>query len=146
MLLLVFRSICYSFWSITKVNYWNISNTNLFKYLTIPLDVCSLLSHTHQVITMTNLMKVAPKYWQEVPNSGSHRYHESLETTKLTLKFMNDLGSVWYMQLNNSFQFLNNITCIYTHFFIHTYLQKIQTMLLEQHYQMGPYNPRINGQ
>ena len=59
---------------------------------------------------------------------------------------MNDLGSVWYMQLNNSFQFLNNITCIYTHFFINKYLQKIQTMLLEQHYQMGPYNPRINGQ
>ena len=41
------------------------------------------------------------------------------------------------MHLNNSFQFLNNITRISTHFFTHTYFQKIQTTLLEQYYQTG---------
>ena len=34
----------------------------------------------------------------------------------------NDL--VWYMSLNICFQFLNNITRIFIHFFIHTYFQK----------------------
>ena len=43
------------------------------------------------------------------------------------------LGSIGY-RLNNSFQYLNNITYIFTHFFTHTYFQKIQTMLLKQHY------------
>ena len=46
---------------------------------------------------------------------------------------------IWYMHLNNNFQFLNNIKCISTHFFAHTYFQKIQTTLLEQHYQTGSY-------
>ena len=49
------------------------------------------------------------------------------------------LGPVCYRCLNNSFQFLNNITRIFTHFFTHTYFQKIQTTLLEIFYQMGPY-------
>ena len=39
------------------------------------------------------------------------------------------------MHLNNSFQFLNNITRIFTHFFTHKYFQKIQIKLLEQHNQ-----------
>ena len=39
--------------------------------------------------------------------------------------------------LNNSFQCLNNITRIFTHFFIHMYFQKIQIILLEQYYQTG---------
>ena len=33
--------------------------------------------------------------------------------------------------LNNSFQYLNNITRIFTHFFTHMYFQKIQITLLE---------------
>jgi len=40
----------------------------------------------------------------------------------------------WYSSLTTCFQFLNNIIRI----FAHTYFQKIQTMLLEQHYQMAP--------
>ena len=40
--------------------------------------------------------------------------------------------------LTACFQFLNNVIRIFIHFFIHTYFQKIQTMFLEQHYQMGP--------
>ena len=44
---------------------------------------------------------------------------------------------IWYGNLNNIFQFLNNITHIFTHFFIHTYFQKIQTTLLEHCYQSG---------
>ena len=55
------------------------------------------------------------------------------------------LRAVWYMCLNTyfqflntCFQFLNNITHIFTHFLTHTYLQKIQTTLLEQHYQTSP--------
>ena len=43
------------------------------------------------------------------------------------------------MHLNNNFQFLNKITCIFTHFFTHTYFQKKKkkkkTTLLEQYYQ-----------
>ena len=41
------------------------------------------------------------------------------------------------MHLNNSFQFLNIIR-IFIHFFIHTYFQKMQIMLLEQYYQIDP--------
>ena len=42
------------------------------------------------------------------------------------------------MCLNTCFQFLNNITCIFTHFFTHTYFQKTQITLPEQYYQTGP--------
>ena len=52
-------------------------------------------------------------------------------------KKKNYLGSVWQCILNNSFQCLNNITRISTHFFTHTYFQKIQATLLERHYQTG---------
>ena len=45
------------------------------------------------------------------------------------------LGAVWLRVLNNNFHRLNNITHIFTHFFIYTYFQKIQTTLLEPHYQ-----------
>ena len=34
------------------------------------------------------------------------------------------LGGVWFVILNNYFQFLNNISRISTHFFTHTYFQK----------------------
>ena len=44
---------------------------------------------------------------------------------------------VCYHFLNNGFQCLNNITLIFIHFFTHIYFQKIQTTLLEQHYQIG---------
>ena len=47
-------------------------------------------------------------------------------------------GAVWYMCLNTCFQFLNNITCIFTYFFTYTYFQKIQTKLLKQYYQIAP--------
>ena len=41
------------------------------------------------------------------------------------------------MHLNNSFQFLNNITRIFIHFFTYMYFQKIQITLQEQYYQTG---------
>jgi len=31
---------------------------------------------------------------------------------------------IWYINLNTCFQFLNNIICIFIHFFTHTYFQK----------------------
>ena len=34
------------------------------------------------------------------------------------------LGGVWYYNLNNNFQFLNNIIYIFTQFFIRTYFKK----------------------
>ena len=40
---------------------------------------------------------------------------------------------VWHFKQH--FSFLNNITLISTHFFNHTYFQKIQTTLLKQRYQ-----------
>ena len=50
------------------------------------------------------------------------------------------IGAVWLVSLNNSFQYLNNITLIFRLFFTHTYFQNIQTTLLEQHYQTNPNN------
>ena len=47
-------------------------------------------------------------------------------------------GTVWYKSLNIYFQFLNNITCIFT-FFLHIYFQKIQTTLLEFTKQPSPH-------
>ena len=56
-----------------------------------------------------------------------------------------DFGPIWHHDLNNIFQFLNNITRISTHFFTHTYFQEIQTTLLEQHYQTDSLNlPFLN--
>ena len=39
--------------------------------------------------------------------------------------------AVWYGSLSNIFQFLNNITRIFLHFFTHKYFQKILITLLE---------------
>ena len=50
------------------------------------------------------------------------------------------IEAVWLVSLNNSFQYLDNITRIFTLFFTYTYFQKIQIMLLEQHYQTDPNN------
>ena len=49
-----------------------------------------------------------------------------------------NLGDVCYYYLNNSFQYLNNITCISTHFFTHMYFHKTITTLLEIFYQTSP--------
>ena len=57
----------------------------------------------------------------------------------LKVNVCNHLGAVWQDVLNNSFQCLNNITRIFIYFFTHTYFQKIQTTLLEQHYKAAPY-------
>ena len=63
------------------------------------------------------------------------------EKTREEFKFLGGsfthIEPIYYRCLNNSFQYLNNITCIFTHFFTHIYFQKIQIMLLEQHYQMA---------
>ena len=34
------------------------------------------------------------------------------------------IGGVWFVLLNNYFQFLNNILCILTYFFTHMYFHK----------------------
>ena len=49
--------------------------------------------------------------------------------------YLSDRKAVCYQCLNNSFQYLNNIICIFTHFFIHMYFQKTQTTLVEISYQ-----------
>ena len=54
--------------------------------------------------------------------------------------------SVWYTYSNIFFQFLNNITRIFTHFFIHIYIKKIQIIFLKLLYQialnfLGPNQP-----
>ena len=45
---------------------------------------------------------------------------------------------VFYCCLNNSFQYLNNTICIFTHFYTHIYFHKITIMLLAIFYQTGP--------
>ena len=47
------------------------------------------------------------------------------------VKKTKNIDSVWSVHLNNSFQYLNNITRIFTNFFTYIYFQKIQTTLLE---------------
>ena len=43
---------------------------------------------------------------------------------------LGNLRGVWIVFLNNYFQFLNNITFIFTHFFTHTYFHKyFQTII-----------------
>ena len=42
------------------------------------------------------------------------------------------------MCLNACFQFLNNITCIFTHFFTHVNFQKNWKMLFKYTYQTSP--------
>ena len=38
--------------------------------------------------------------------------------------------SIWYVSLSICFQFLNNITCIFTHFFTHmNFLKKLKTVV-----------------
>ena len=46
---------------------------------------------------------------------------------------------VCYCCLNNSFQYLNNIIRIFTHFFTQIYFYKITTMLLKISYQQSKY-------
>ena len=41
--------------------------------------------------------------------------------TKHPLRYWDHCGPVWYTHLNTYFQFLNNITHIFTHFFNYTY-------------------------
>ena len=48
---------------------------------------------------------------------------------------MRNYGSVWYVSLNTCFQFLNNITHIFTHFFIYMYFKKNWKLLLKHTYQ-----------
>lgn len=52
---------------------WNIREySDFFEYLTILLGVCSLfVPHTHQV-KGRNSLRVVPRYWQDVLNSGSY--------------------------------------------------------------------------
>ena len=52
--------------------------------------------------------------------------------------FVTDKIQFSLLKKDNSFQYLNNITHIFIHFFTHTYFQKIQITLLEQHYQTLP--------
>ena len=45
---------------------------------------------------------------------------------------------VWYASLNTCFQFLNNITHVFIHFFTHTYFQKNWKLLFKYTYQTYP--------
>ena len=54
------------------------------------------------------------------------------------------IWAIWYDILSNTFQFLNNITCIFLYFLTYTYFQKIQITLLEQHYQMSVKNKKFH--
>ena len=60
---------------------------DLFKYLIIFLGECNFSSHTNQDVTGRNLMGVVLRFWQDILNLESYRYHEvgALETTSLEL-------------------------------------------------------------
>ena len=52
--------------------------------------------------------------------------------------FLKDLSLIWYMCLNICFQYLNNITSIFTYFFTYTYFQKNWKLLFKHTYQTDP--------
>ena len=54
--------------------------------------------------------------------------------SKLSIN-LKSLEAIWYHNLNNNFQFLNNIICIFIHFFIYMYFKKIQIILLNLFYE-----------
>ena len=77
---------------------------------------------TRQRISITTALSIAkvfhqPTYW---------------------LKKLYGVVSYIILNINIYFQFLNNITCIFIHFFIHTYFQKNWNLLFKQTYQIGP--------
>ena len=47
-------------------------------------------------------------------------------------------ASVWYINLNTCFQFLDHIIRIFTNFFIHMYFQKNKKLLFKHTYQTSP--------
>ena len=49
-----------------------------------------------------------------------------------------EIGPIWYTISNIRFQFLNNITRIFIHFFTHTYFKKNKKLLFKHTYQMDP--------
>ena len=51
---------------------------------------------------------------------------------------LQNLRAIWYGSLSNTFQFLNNITCIFTHFFTHTYFQKNTNNVIRTALSNGP--------
>ena len=55
------------------------------------------------------------------------------------LCYFNYLWPVWPSSSNNNFHILNNITHIFTYFFIHTYFKKLQITILKLLYQIPPY-------
>ena len=63
---------------------------------------------------------------------------QGLSPTNLLIEKI--IWGCWYIILNINiyFQFLNNITYIFIHFFTHTYFQKNWNLLFKQTYQIGP--------
>ena len=57
--------------------------------------------------------------------SNTHIFHsQGTKKENSNWPFKSHKGGVWFVFLNNHFQFLNNILRISTHFFTHTYFHK----------------------
>ena len=54
----------------------------------------------------------------------TYMYFKKIENMCLNTRTKQRLGGVWFVILNNYFQFLNNISRISMHFFTHTYFHK----------------------
>ena len=61
---------------------------------------------------------------------GDERRVENERQPKIT--YVKNLGSVWYASSNICFQFFNNITRIFIHFFTHNF-KKIKNCYLNTH-------------
>ena len=55
-------------------------------------------------------------------------------TFSLSIIIFKKYWVIWYGCLSNTFQFLNNVTCIFIYFFTHKYFLKIQITLLNAPY------------
>ena len=98
----------------------------ILKYTYSPntLAPTSLDTYWHFWLCFTWLMTHFTSHFTSlIPHVGTKG--SNLYKLELTLR------AFWYMHLNNNFQFLNNITRIFIHFFTHTYFRKIQITLLE---------------
>ena len=63
------------------------------------------------------------KHFNQFNNSASHYPILRRKAKKKTEKVISSFD-IWFVFLNNYFQFLNNISYIFTHFFIYIYFYK----------------------
>ena len=96
------------------------------KFLTV---IIAALQHTARVLQFLTSQTFKPVTYRNIhacvcvierENSASVK-DWILVLTEICFMNLKSIGGVWFVFSNNNFQFLNNITRIFTHFFTYTY-------------------------